>query len=257
MSIVLEKCKQEMHVLPRYFITGDKHRDFRTIIRFCRREKTTCADTVIILGDAGLNVDGDWRDNRLKKRLARLPITIFCIHGNKENRPEHIPSYKREMYAGGPVYVEPRYPNLLFAVDGGIYRFGGKTAVVIGGAHSVDRHRKDARWWPDEEPDAETRARIEHTLLERGNHLDYIFSHAAPLKFEPVEMLASRSAADQSSKKRVFPLDIDKSLARWLDTLEERLDYRIWYCGHYHTDKTAGRARLMFGDIQTLGGDQL
>ena len=38
------------------------------------------------------------------------------------------------------VWVEDKYPNLLFAKDGEVYDFDGYKCLVIGGAYSVDKY---------------------------------------------------------------------------------------------------------------------
>lgn len=63
------------------------------------------------------------KDKRQKRELSKLPITIFGIHGNHEQRPQNFPTYIEKICRGGFVYVEPEYPNLLFAKDGEIYDF--------------------------------------------------------------------------------------------------------------------------------------
>ena len=47
-----------------------------------------------------------------------LPITIFAIHGNLEQRPYTIESYKEREWNGGIVYYEEDFPSILFAKDG-------------------------------------------------------------------------------------------------------------------------------------------
>jgi calcineurin-like phosphoesterase family protein len=37
-----------------------------------------------------------------------------------------------------------------------------------------------------------------------------------------------------------------------LDTIEQRLTYRKWYCGHYHTDKSIDCLQFMFHDFDYL-----
>lgn len=105
----------------RVFITGDTHGNFQRIIDFCEREETSKEDLMVILGDAGINYYLSKRDQTLKKSLSELPITLFCIHGNHEERPYLIPSYQEISFCGAMVYQEPAYPNLLFAKDGEIY----------------------------------------------------------------------------------------------------------------------------------------
>ena len=45
---------------------------------------------------------------------------------------------------------------------------------------------------------------------------------------------------------------VDKSTEEWLDTIEQRLDYKRWYCGHYHTEKTIDRMTFMFESIRAF-----
>ena len=90
-------------------------------------------DIMIILGDVGLNYYGDSRDRRNKEKVANLPITLFCIHGNHERRPTTIVEYKLQEWNGGKVWVEEAYPNSLFAKDGEIYDIAGMKTIVIGG----------------------------------------------------------------------------------------------------------------------------
>jgi hypothetical protein len=79
----------------RIYITGDTHRDFRRVAALCDTVESTMDDILIILGDAGINYFGGEKDAELKCRLAELPITLLCIHGNHEQRPESILHIRR------------------------------------------------------------------------------------------------------------------------------------------------------------------
>ena len=116
------------------YITGDTHGDMNRIVRFCERMETSQEDIMIILGDVGLNYYGDSRDRRNKEKVANLPITLFCIHGNHERRPTTIVEYKLQEWNGGKVWVEEAYPNILFAKDGEIYDIAGMKIVIINGS---------------------------------------------------------------------------------------------------------------------------
>ena len=149
------------------YITGDTHGDFSRIERFCDRFHPSKDDVMIILGDAGFNYYGGKRDQRAKKRMAEMPITIFSIHGNHEMRPGTIPLYHLRKWNGGMVFVEDEYPNLLFAVDGEVFDMGGQKTIVIGGAYSVDKYYRLANgwnWWADEQPTPEMKKGIEKVL---------------------------------------------------------------------------------------------
>ena len=178
----------------------------------------------------------------MKHDLAELPITMFCIHGNHERRPESFGSYQETEWHGGMIYREPAFPSLLFAKDGEIYDIGGKRCIVIGGAYSVDKAVRLANnwgWWSDEQPSAEVKRRVEYRLDTEGWRVDIVLSHTAPLKYEPREVFLS--CIDDSS--------VDKSTEVWLDAIEDRLDYDQWYCGHYHTNKSIDKIRFLFEDF--------
>lgn len=59
------------------------------------------------------------------------------MHGNHEERPYHIQTYRMKIWHGGEVYYEPEYPNILFAKDGEIYDFDGKRRLQSV-AHTVE-----------------------------------------------------------------------------------------------------------------------
>lgn len=154
----------------KYFITGDKHRNFDNVKSFCRDMNTRRKDVLIILGDAGFNYYEDSRDDKLKKEISDLNITLFCLHGNKENRPQNVVTYGVRSFCGGKVYYEPKYPNIYFAIDGEIYTFEGKKYMVVGGAHSVDKIRcleEDKPFWEDEMWNIRRYIRFVHSLYRR------------------------------------------------------------------------------------------
>ena len=113
------------------YITGDTHGKFERVEAFCEWFKTSKDDILIILGDAGINFSGEIYDTPKKEMLESLPITIFSIHGNHEQRPYTIASYKEKVWHGGTVFVEEKYPSLLFAKDGEIFDLDGKKTIVI------------------------------------------------------------------------------------------------------------------------------
>ena len=66
------------------YVTGDKHRNFNEIKKFCKENNTTKDDVIIILGDVGLNFFGGIKDWSKKHSVAKLQITLFCVHGNHD-----------------------------------------------------------------------------------------------------------------------------------------------------------------------------
>lgn len=226
------------------YITADPHGDFRAIKRFATANGLTADDTVVVLGNAGANYYMNERDRQTKKAVSKIPATLLCIHGNHEARPQSLPElYHESEWHGGTVFVEDALPNLLFARDGEIYDLDGVSAIAIGGAYSVDKFYRLSRgwsWFADEQPDDAVKRHVEEVLEARGWRVDCVLTHTCPQRFEPTE--AFLEGVDQSS--------VDKSTELWLGEIERKLDYRKWYCGHWHISKRVERLRFMFQEIE-------
>ena len=67
-------------------------------------------------------------------------------------------------------------------------------------------------WWADEQPSDEIKADVEQQLETCG-------------------------------------WKVDKSTEKWLGTIEAKLEYQKWYCGHYHTEKKIDKLELMFENV--------
>ena len=246
----------------KFFITGDKHRHFDRVKKFCREMNTRRKDVLIILGDAGFNYYDDKRDDDLKKEISALNITLFCLHGNKENRPQNVGTYGIRSFCGGKVYYEPKYPNIYFAIDGEIYTFEGKKYMVVGGAHSVDKMRcleEGSPFWYDEMPDDAVKATVELNLQNEAKKIYGMMTHTCPIDYLPTEMfMSTRQNASikrkprKAKSKKLFKPDIDRSTEIWLGELEKKLDYEVWFCGHYHVDKQIDKVQMMWRDIRPL-----
>jgi len=230
------------------FLTGDTHGrvagGFDRIEKLCITNGTTIDDVIVILGDAGINFNGGLIDCKKKLFLSELPITLLCIHGNHEMRPDTIATYKQVERFGGVCYVEDAYPNILFAKDGEVYELGGKSCIAIGGANSIDKHLRVAgvSWWPDEQPSVEIKERVEGVLYARGWSVDVVLTHTCPRNYMPCE--AFMPGVEQHL--------VDNGTEIWLDGIEQRLNYSAWYCGHFHINKRDDKITFMFDDIRQL-----
>jgi 3-oxoacid CoA-transferase subunit A len=200
-------------------------------------------DIIVLLGDVGANFFGGMRDETVKAMLDMCGPKLLCVHGNHEMRPWNVPGYELKEWHGGKVWVQESFPNLLFAKDGEIFDLDGLRCIVIGGAYSVDKPMRLSRgygWWEDEQPSDEIKTYVEEQL--RTNPIDVVLSHTCPFKYEPVEMFLS--GVDQSG--------VDDSTERWLDKIEESIDYKDWFCGHWHTDKRIDRMHFLFESFEGL-----
>lgn len=234
------------------YVTGDVHGYFGRIARFCAgMPGISRRDVLVILGDASINFWCDESDDELKARLAGLPVTLLCVHGNHEARPSSIEGYCEAAWRCGTVYVQRAYPNVLFAKDGSVFDLEGDRCLVAGGAYSVDKAFRvldGRRWWPDEQPGECERRAVEDACAGEGWRVDCVFSHTAPLSLRPTEaFLASVNQAG-----------VDTSTEEWLERIERRLDYRCWYCGHFHINKSVTpRFRVLHKDVVELKGGRV
>lgn len=228
------------------FVTGDTHGSYKRLRRFFKgKDVSPQNDILVILGDTGLNYYGNERDLPHKRSAARVPLTLFCVRGNHDRRPETLPDLHSVRRFGGKAYQEKDFPNILYASDGEIYILESKTVLVIGGAYSIDKDWRLSHgynWFADEQTTPEEKHQIENRLQQLGWTVDTVLTHTCPLRFEPVE--AFFASVDQSG--------VDKSMERWLDSLERRLCYRQWFCGHFHIDKSCGAFRFLFNDVAIL-----
>lgn len=222
--------------------TGDIHGKLTKIDDAMQKGLLTNGDVLVILGDAGFNYYGGTKDKKLKCQLGKYDLTVFCIHGNHEMRPEGITSYKTKVWNGGTVFYEEEYPYLLFAKDGEVYDLAGKQTLVCGGAYSVDKYyrlKKGFRWFADEQPSKETKELVESRLAACDWKIDQILTHTCPLRYTPTE--AFLSCVDQNT--------VDNSTEAWLDAIEEKTEYSRWLCGHWHIDKCIDKVRFVMDDF--------
>ena len=224
------------------YYTGDIHGSFDAAFYLAAKIRPTRKDVIVLLGDVGANYYGGKEDASMKHFLNDLGTVFLCVHGNHEMRPENVAGYIEKRWRGGTVWVQPEYPNLLFAKDGEIYTINGIRYLVIGGAYSVDKYYRIKNgwgWWADEQPSEDIKKTVEQRVARRK--FDVILSHTCPFKYEPTEMFISH--IDQKT--------VDDSTERWLDKIEESVDYRAWFCGHWHTDKRVDKMHFLFHGIES------
>lgn len=215
----------------RLFVIGDTHGNFDFLPYFCEDNHTTKEDTLVILGDAGILYYGATksREKALKKFIMDQPITLFCVRGNHEDRPEDRDnmSIVTIPFGKGMAYCEESVDNIFYAIDGGVYEINGRRILVVGGAYSVDKfYRISYGWkWVSNEQLDENEQRV---ILDsvHGQHFDLVFTHTCPYSWEPTYLFMR--GVDQSA--------VDKSMEIWLDEVARNIQFDHWYFGHYHGD---------------------
>lgn len=238
----------------RWFISGDTHRKY-TIARF---NQVPDGANCIILGDAGINYSLDEQDLQLKKKIAALDRTYYLVRGNHEERPENIATMRWDFdpKVQGEVYLEDAYPNIRYFKDGGEYNINGYSVLVIGGAYSVDKYWRleglpeDTNvwtgWFKDEQLSKSEMERIYNQT--KGKRYDYVLTHTCPISWRPIDLFLT--SINQST--------VDTSMELFLQGIEYNIQYKSWYWGHYHADRTtfisetAQTRKMLFGAVEEV-----
>lgn len=217
------------------YVMGDIHGSVEPIKAFLKRlpHKPTKDDVLILLGDVGFNYFLDGRDDMVKTEANSLGIKLFCIRGNHEERVENVAAmphlrFRMDTIFDALAYVEEDYPNIYYAIDFPcIYTILGKSTLVLPGAYSADKFIRLAsgkKWFPQEQMDEEDMRLAEEIVKIRGDEIELIMSHTCPISYEPSDLFWS--GIDQSM--------VDKTMERFFDSLERKLNYKLWTFGHFH-----------------------
>lgn len=259
--------------MSRTFLMGDIHGKWQFVENLCKKKDTTIEDKVILLGDTGLNFftgDDAWRNKNIKKKLAKLPITIVAMRGNHDGRVTPLvqdAGWSFRKYEDNFLWFEKKYPNILYMFDEVCtYIFDGCLFVAIPGAYSVDKYYRLQQGWTWHEDEMLTLEEMENGrdildgLIEIQNSEAearpiIILSHTCPIIYEPTDLFLPH--VDQSM--------VDKTMERYLCEFEYNVNYDAWFWGHYHVNRDYPRAdnrtRTMLGEgsavelSQVLEGD--
>lgn len=241
-------------MIKRWIITGDTHGQVVTRLGNITRNMDNIVPeetAVIILGDAGINYYLNKTDRKNKQAISAFGLRIYCVRGNHEERPQNIESMilVDDADVGGKVYMEEKFPNIRYFVDGGEYTIDGKAVLVIGGAYSVDKYYRLARavcnsfsgWFADEQLNEDERAEILARVT--GKRYDLVLTHTAPITWEPTDLFLR--GIDQST--------IEKDMEYWLKKVALSINWGHWLFGHYHADRIeAPHVEQFFNEYEDL-----
>lgn len=257
------------------YVTGDTHSSFR---RFARKQREkmpfflTEKDYMIVCGDLGLL----WRkDRELEYNLdwfSRIPFTLLWVQGNHENY-NMIAEYPLETWNGGKVRHIIR-DKIILLERGQVFQIEDKTFFTFGGASSHDIQggvldRTDPAyemlkfealkkklpyrilnesWWKQELPTEEEMQEGRKNLEKVNYKIDYVISHCMSTTMQ--ETLEALYCSFGFSH-RCYEADI---LTDYFEELEQKLQYKHWYCGHYHVNQNADEKHtVLYEKILPIG----
>ena len=195
-------------------------------------------DFVIICGDFGLIWNGSAEEKYWLKWINEKPYTTVFCDGNHENF-NRLNAYPVSEWHGGKVHKIT--DSIIHLMRGQVYDIDGKTVFTFGGAASHDRGPATGTewldegliWWPEEISSQEERDEAINNLNEHGNSVDLIITHCLSDR----HLLAIGYA------------DFNVT-TNFLWNVEETVDFKAWYCGHYHRDmQITSKIRCLYQDI--------
>lgn len=255
------------------YLTGDCHGDFH---RFARRQREKLSvepgegDQVIVCGDLGLLWAKDREFEYYLKWLSGLPFTLLWVQGNHENY-NMIAEYPLEQWQGGRVRHIVR-DKIILLERGQIFHMEGKSFFTFGGASSHDiqggildrnsptyaKDRKKANqkglsyrvrnvsWWEQELPSEAEMQEGRENLSRAGYAVDYVITHCLSGRMQ--EALDRYFGIPVGN--RTYERDI---LTDYFEQLEQKLQYRVWFCGHYHINLELDEKHvILYKDIVCL-----
>lgn len=247
-------------MIKHWIVTGDTHGDMSRFSNIDTNLYPPEETGIVILGDFGANFFLNKTDRNKKRNLMNTGFHFYAVRGNHEQRPELIPGMESvlDQDVAGEVWREPEFPNISYFKDGWEYTIGGHSALVIGGAYSVDKWyrlmragytedmdndyiARHAGWFPGEQLTPGEMTDI-MTRCE-GREYDFILTHTCPLSWEPTDLFLG--GIDQSQ--------VDKSMEKWLDTVKDACSWKVWLFGHYHDDRLVRpRVEMLYHDMEDL-----
>ena len=251
------------------YLTGDTHAEFARFTSKKMKAKSlnlTADDYIIICGDFGLCWKKDSTFEYYCKVFAEKPYTLLWVQGNHENY-DMISEYPIEVWHGGKVRHIVRNKIILLE-RGQIFEIDGKTFFTFGGASShdiqggvLDRNDIDfdyfrrkaidselpfrilhESWWPQELPSLEEMEEGKENLSKVNYRVDYVITHCC--------------ATSLHKKLEEPPIHVYEAdyLTDYFQSIEEKLQYKHWYFGHYHMDRDIDENHtLLYHGIISLG----
>lgn len=209
------------------YVTGDTHRKIDN--RFSEKPltKLTEKDYLIILGDFGGVWYDDESDNLFLSYFEKQKYTTLFIDGNHENHKK-LNDFPVEIWNGGKVHKIKN--NIFHLMRGQIFNIDGYKIFTFGGAYSIDKHLRTEfiDWWKEEEGNYEEMNEAFDNLEKENNQVDFILTHAGP-------------ASKLKNFFNYFGMNFtSSSTEKFLDEINNKVNYKHWFCGHYHENVNLG-----------------
>lgn len=212
------------------FVTGDIHASY-DIAKLSESCFVTTGlskdDYVIVCGDFGLVWNKSASEQYWLRWLDTRPFTTLFVDGNHEGF-SLLNSLPETTWNGGAVHQVAT--SVFHLKRGQLFNIDGYRIFAMGGASSseYDRtHRTQGEtWFTEEIPNEQERAAALETLDAANWDCDFVITHCAPSS-------CAQGISEHTDRLEIHPMD---EYTDWLQTIQDHLTYRHWFCGHYHID---------------------
>lgn len=216
------------------FVTGDTHIPIDisklNTDNFPEQKNLSKNDYVIIAGDFGGVWNNSKEDSHWQKWLDKKPFTTLFVDGNHENF-DLLNSHQVKEWNGGKVHFIK--DNVIHLMRGQVFNVDSVKIFTFGGAESIDKLRRieGKSWWKEEMPNHAEYEEGFDNLEKHKWQVDYIITHECSMKTF-IEM-----------NNYTFGLKsfYSEALRKYFDIIEEKVEFKHWYFGHYHDDINVDR----------------
>lgn len=232
----------------RIFICADTHglMDIKKIKNLVKSKQLDKEDYIIICGDVGFG----WNEDityALYEFYNKLETNILFIDGNHENFNE-LNKFPTELWKGGVTHRIGR--RIRYLTRSQVFNICGKTFLTLGGAdsHDFENSIEGESWFREEKI---TKDNINEALVnvkKFKNKVDYILTHT------PNYIFTKKLYEKFTQCGESFPIFLQAKLnynqsGRKLDEIAEKVEFKKWFCGHWHIDEKIDKYCMIYENI--------
>ncbi len=203
------------------YITGDTHGDFSRFKNPMLR-KLKKQDALIICGDFGFIWDGSKKEQKLLKKIGKLPYNVLFVEGSHENY-DLLEQYEVSDWCGGKTrLISGRLRQLM---RGQVFTIAEKTVFAFGGGQSDNTYSdliEGENWWAREIPTDKELDEGLANLETAGGDVDFVVTYEPPSRLHD---FLNDDAGDRNH------------INTYLNAIFEKLTFKGWFFGKLHLNK--------------------
>ena len=223
-------------------ILGDTHGDIdiakvKDAYEHFDKKSKDKTDYLIICGDFGFffhqkdSYSAVKMEEKLTKIYSRKNTIVLFIDGNHENFNRLFSDEFPEVEMFGASVKKIR-ENIFYLKRGRVYNIEGKTFFTMGGGYSIDKANRTEHisWWKEEMPSYVEMKKGFASLKAVGSEVDYILTHTCSASI--FQKMVENPMLNLYHKG----VNEEKILRDFLQVIEETVDFKKWFFGHFHYD---------------------